>query len=180
MARSHNEGDDDGWMSTPLLPRPFAKEGRPRSGERDAPQTGRLESHLIFLASAATLFFLWLAIRDSALLEQISSWRPKCFLVSCETQTQPHREAQAQPEPKSQPQPQPQVQPQPQAQHQTQPRPQPPRHPPPPRPHMLDRVVVGECPTCWVRYSPRLSEPQAGVLQSNCWRDRSIRGRCFN
>src|SRR5262249_53013618 len=80
-----------------------------------APQTGRLEFHLIFLASAATLFFLWLAIRDSALLEQISSWRSKCFLVSCETPTPRPHEAQAQPEPKSQPQPQPQVHPQPPA-----------------------------------------------------------------
>jgi hypothetical protein len=124
---------------------------------------------LVFFALAATQFFIWLAVRGPALLERSSSWRPICFLVSCETQAQPHREAQARPEPKSQSQFRPQAmlqrQPQPQAQAPSQPRPQPPRHQPPPRPPMLDGVVGDE------------PQPRA---QIECWRDRSIRGLCFD
>ena len=130
---------------------------------------------IVFLALAATQFFIWLAIRGPALLERSSSWQATCFLVSCETQAQPHREAQARPEAKSQarlerksepqsgPQPQSQALLQPQAQPRVQARPQPPRHPPPARPHTLDGVVAGE---------PRRSPIE-------CWRDRSIRGPCF-
>jgi hypothetical protein len=163
--------DPDRWTSTPLLRR------------RRAPQAGYLEVGLIvFLALATALFFIWLALRGPVLLKQISSWRPMCSLVSCEPQ--PHREAQAQPEPKSQPQPQPlrearaqpeprsQPQPQPQARAQTHPRPQPPQHPP--LPHVVSGVVVGE----WVHYSRPLREPQRRS-PIECWRDRSIRGPCF-
>jgi hypothetical protein len=168
----------------------MTQKGAPESADDDASQAGHLEFGLIaLLALAAMLFFIWLAIRVPALLERISSWRPMCLLVSCETQAQPRPEAQAQPEPESQPQPQPQAQPQPQPQPQAQrqphtqlpaeSRPHPPRHPP--RPHMLDEVVMGECPPFryWVHYSPRLREPQRRS-PIECWRDRSIRGACFN
>jgi hypothetical protein len=123
---------------------------------------------IVFLALAATQFFIWLAMRGPALLERSSTWRPTCFLFSCETQAQPHREARAQPEPKSQSQLQPQalLQPQPQPQAQPQIQPRPPRHQPPPRPRMLDGVVVGDEPQ---RHSP-----------IECWRDRSVRGPCFD
>jgi hypothetical protein len=142
--------ESDGWKSTPLLRRPITRKGTPRSAERDAPQARHLEFGLIvFLASAAMLFFMWLAIRGPALLERLSSWRPICFLVSCETRAQPRREAHAEPEPKSQPQPQPPAQPQ------AQPRPQ------------------------WAHYSTRLREPQRRS-PIECWRDRSIRGPCFD
>jgi hypothetical protein len=163
--------DPDRWTSTPLLRR------------RDVPQAGYLEFGLIvFVAFAATLFFIWLALRGPVLLKRISSWRPICSLVSCEPQA--HREAQAQPEPKSQPQAQPhrealaqpepksQPQPQAQAQAQTQLRPQPPRYPP--LPHVVNGVVAGQ----WVHYSRRLREPQRRS-SIECWRDRSIRGPCF-
>jgi hypothetical protein len=183
---------DGGWISTPLLRRSLAKEGAPRSADRDAPQAGHLEYGLIvFLALAAMLSFTWLAIRGPALLERISSWRPICSLVSCETQA--HSEAQAEPgyQPQALPQPQAPLQPQalsqpqaplqPQVQSQIQPRPQPPWYPPPRRPHMLDGVMAGECPPLryWVHYSPRLREPQRRS-PIECWRDRSIRGPCFD
>jgi hypothetical protein len=161
--------ESEGWISTPLLRRPGAKKATPRSAERDTAQAGRLAFGLIvFLALAATQFFIWLAIRGPALLERISSLRPRCYIVSCETQAQPHHEAQTQPAPKShsQPEPQPQALLQPQAQPQIQPRAQPPRHPPSSRPHVLDGVVVGRGPQ---RRSP-----------IECWRDRSIRGPCFD
>jgi hypothetical protein len=119
---------------------------------------------IVFLALAATQFFIWLAMRDPALLERSSTWRPTCFLFACETQAQPHREARAQPEPKSQSQPQPQALLQRQPQFQIQPRP--PRHQPPPRSRMLDGVVVGDESQ---RHSP-----------IECWRDRSVRGPCFD
>ena len=152
--------EPDGWMSTPLLRRPVTEKGTPRSAERSAPQAGHLEFGLIvFIALAAMQFFIWLAIRGPALLERISSWQPTCFLVSCETQAQPHRETQAQPEPQPRALLQPQVQPQ------SQPRPQPPRRPPP-RPNMRDRVVAG--------HEPQQRSP------IECWRDRSIRGPCFD
>jgi hypothetical protein len=159
--------ESDGWLSTPLLRRPAAKKGTPRSGERDAPQARHLEFGLIvFLALAATQFFIWLAFRGPALLEQISSLRPTCSLVSCETQAQPHREAQTQPGRQPQALPQPQALLQPQAQPLIQPRSQPQWHPPSSRPHMLDlRVVSGE---------PQRRSP------IECWRDRSIRGPCFD
>jgi hypothetical protein len=172
---------DDQWTSTPLLRRSAAQKGAPRSAAQDARQVGRPEFGLIvFLVLAAMLSVIWLAIRGPVLLERISSWRPICALVSCETQDQPHREAQAQPEPNSEPQPQPQALSQPQAQRQTQPQPQPTRHPPRPRPHMLDGAVVGQSPplTYWAYYSPRLSEPPRRSL-IECWRDRSTRGQCF-
>jgi hypothetical protein len=163
--------EPDGWMYTPLLRQRTAKKGTPQSTERHAPQANQF-SLIIFLALAAAQFFIWLVIRGPALIEQISSWRPTCFLVSCETQAQPPREAQAQPEPKSQPKPQPQAllqpqaQPRPQAQPQIQPRSPPPRHPPSSRPHKLNGVMVGGEPQ---RRSP-----------IECWRDRSIRGPCFD
>jgi hypothetical protein len=161
--------EPDGWTSTPLLRRPAAKKGTPRSAGRNAPRAGQF-GLMVFLALAATQFFIWLAIRGPVLLERISSWRPTCFLVSCETQLQPHREAQAQPEPKSQPEPQPQAQPQssaplqPQAQPWIQPRSQP-RHPPP-RSHMPKGIVVGDAPQ------------QRSPIE--CRRDRSIGGPCFD
>jgi hypothetical protein len=160
----------DGWVSTPLLRRPAAKKGTPRSTERDTARAGQF-GLIVFLALAAMQCCIWLAIRGPVLVERISIWRPTCFLVSCETEAQPHREALAQPEPKSQPEPQPQAQPQPsappqtQAQPRIQPRLQPLRHPPP-RPHMLNGVVVG-------------GEPQQRS-PIDCWRDRSIRGPCFD
>jgi hypothetical protein len=164
---------DDRWMSTPLLRRSAAQKGAPRSATRDARRVGRPEFGLIvFLALAAMLCVIWLGIRGPALLDRISSWRPICSVVSCETQDQPDREAEAQLEPNSEPQPQPQALTQPQAQRQTQPRP--PRHPPTPRPH----IVGGSPPvTYWVQYSPRLSEPPRS--SNVCWRDRSVRGPCF-
>src|SRR5258708_4098662 len=126
---------DDGWKSTPLFRRSAAQKGSPRSADGDAPQADHLEFGLIvFLVLTATLFSIWLAVRGPAVLKRISSWRPICSLVSCETQAQPHREARAQPEPQSEPQPRPQALRQPQAlsqppaQHQTQPEPS--RHPP--------------------------------------------------
>jgi hypothetical protein len=170
---------DDRWMSTPLSHRSAAQERASRSAAPDARQLGHLEFGLIvFLALAAMLSVIWLAIRGPALLERISSWRPICSLVSCETLAQPHREAQAQLERTSERQPQAQALSQPQAQHQTQP--QPPRDPPTPRRHMLGGVVVGESPssTYWIYYSPRLSEPPRRSPIA-CWRDRSIRGPCF-
>jgi hypothetical protein len=163
---------DDQWMSTPLLRRSA------RSAARDARQVGHPEFGLIvFLALAAMLSVIWLAIRGPVLLERISSWRPICALVSCETEAQPHGEAQAQLEPNSEP-PQPQALSQPQAPRQ--PQPQPPRHLPRPRPHMLDGAVAGQSPplTYWAYYSPRLSEPPRRSL-IECWRDRSTRGPCF-
>jgi hypothetical protein len=132
------------------------------------PAVSHLEFGLIvFLALAATQFFMWLAIRGPALLERSASWQPLCFLVLCETQPQPHRQAQARPEPKSQSRLQPQSQAllQFQAQPQIQPRPRLQRHPPP-RPHMLDGMVVSD-------------EPQRRS-KIECWRDRSIRGPCFD
>jgi hypothetical protein len=156
---------------------------------RSAAQKGAHQEFglIVFLALAATLSFIWLAIRGPALLERISSWRPMCSFFSCETQAQLHREALAETETSAQAQPQPQAllqrqaQPQPQAQHQSQPQPRPLRPLLLPRPHMPDRVTVGECPPLryWAQYSPRLREPkQRSPIE--CWRDRSIRGPCFD
>jgi hypothetical protein len=161
-------------MSTPLLRRSATQKGAPQGVDRDAPQASHREFGLIvFLALAAMLSFIWLAIRGPALLERMSSWRPMCSLVSCETQAQADSAAQAQPEPKSA------LQPQPQAQHQSQP--QPPRPPLPPRPHLPDRVMMDECPPLRYRtqYSRGLREPQRR-FPIECWRDRSIRGPCFD
>jgi hypothetical protein len=158
-----------------LSRRSAAKKGTPRTAERGAPQASHLEFGLIvFLALAATQCFIWLAIRGPALLERISSWRPICSLLSCETQSQLEPKSESE----SEPQPQPQALSQPQAQHQTQP--QPPLHPPTLRRHMLDGVVVGESPplTYWIHYSPRLSEPPRRS-PIECWRHRSILGLCF-
>jgi hypothetical protein len=122
---------------------------------------------IVFLALAATQFFMWLAIRGPALLERSASWRPTCFLFSCETQAQPKSQSRLEAQPKSQsrlepqPPPRPQALLQPQAQPRSQPRLQ--RHP---RPHTLDGVVAGDEPQ---RRSP-----------IECWRDRSIRGPCFD
>ena len=148
----------------------------PRSVEQDEPQAGYLEVALmIFVVLAAVLLVAWLAI---SLLDWI--WglpTPICFVVTCSPEPEPQPRPQPQPQPKSQPQPQPQPQPK----SQPQPQARLPRHPPRPRPHVLEVVIVGECPPLgyWGYYSPRLREPpRRSAIE--CWRDRSIRGPCFD
>jgi outer membrane biosynthesis protein TonB len=145
----------------------------PRS--EDEPQASYLEVALmVFVVLAAVLLVAWLAM-------SVLNWiwglpPPICFVVTCSSEPQP--KPQTQPPP----QPQPQTQPQPQPKSQSQPQAQLPRYRSRPRPHVLDAVIVGECPPLgyWGYYSPRLREPPRRSAAIECWRDRGTRGPCFD
>jgi hypothetical protein len=151
----------------------ITQQGTPRSVEQDESQAGYLEvAVMVFVALAAVLLVVWVAI---SVLDWILGWpSPICFVVTCSPQPQP------QPEPQPQPQTQPQLEPQPEPQPQPQPPPQPPRHSARTRLRVRDKVIVGEClpPGYWGYYSRRLRDPPRR-WQIECWRDRSIRGPCF-
>jgi hypothetical protein len=147
----------------------------PRSTDLGPSQVDHLEAAAtVFVVLAAMLLFIWLiwlAIRDSA--EWILSSQPNALLqeqTPAEQQTPPQQQSPLQQ------QTPPQQQTVPQQRH----RPLPRRRP------LLDGVIVGDCPPLgyWAYHSPRVREPplreppRRSAIE--CWRDRSIRGSCFD
>jgi hypothetical protein len=132
-----------------------------KGGEREVSTDREIADYqevglIFFLVVAAIALLIWLETTGAAVLERISSQRPPCSVVSCEAQAQP----QPQP-PQSKPQPRP---------HSLRTRPRP-----------LARLVADEClpPGYWGHYSRRLREPPRRS-SVECWRDRSMRGPCFD